>query len=237
MTKDIDFQASVNNNVEEVVDIIKEICSIRMEAEDGMVFDTTGVRGIKIMEDADYQGVRVQFKGYLKKAYVGLQIDISFANVLTPKEISIEYPTLLNMPDFRLMSYNPETAIAEKLQAMIFLGSFNDRMKDFYDIYLLSQARNFDGLVLEKAITTTFNNRRTEIPHETPVPLRDSFSALKKASWHQFIKRASIQGDEVIDFHEIIAPLRTFLLPPLQAAAVGELFLMDWKAGKAWKQK
>lgn len=36
-----------------------------------------------------------------------------------------------------IFSYNVETIIAEKLQAMVSLKGLNSRMKDFYDLYLL----------------------------------------------------------------------------------------------------
>jgi predicted nucleotidyltransferase component of viral defense system len=236
-TRDIDFQANVDNSVEEMVSIIKNVCSIRKEDEDGIVFEEASVTGVTIMEGAEYQGVRIRFKGYLEKAYVWLQIDTSFSNVITPKEVSIEYPTILNMPGFELKSYNPETAIAEKLQAMIFLGSFNDRMKDFYDIYLLSQERDFDGPVFVRAITATFKNRKTEIPLDIPKPLSDDFASQKQASWHQFMSGVIIDGIEVKSFNEVIEILRKFILPPIHAAAKRKQFNFEWRAGKTWEKK
>lgn len=233
-TKDIDFQAYQVNGLEDMVRIVKEICNTRCEDSDGMVFDAASVTGLTIMGDAEHPGIRVRFKGYLDQAYVWLQVDCSFANVITPQEVEIEYPTLLNMPDFKLKSYNPETAIAEKLQAMIFLGSFNDRMKDFYDIYLLSRECDFDGPILVQAIKATFRNRKTELPLGLPLPLTDGFASLKQSNWQQFM-RGVIQGDIApTNFSDILDALRKFLIAPLDASVQGEQFLFQWKAGHSW---
>jgi len=41
--------------------------------------------------------------------------------------------------------YPKETVIAEKLEALTAIGLLNSRMKDFYDLALLSRMYPFDG--------------------------------------------------------------------------------------------
>ena len=53
--------------------------------------------------------------------------------------------------------------LAEKFQAMVVLETINDRMKDFYDIWLLSQHVDIAGQTLAKAIQATFAERRSTI--------------------------------------------------------------------------
>ena len=48
--------------------------------------------------------------------------------------------------------YPPETVVAEKVEAMVHLGSLNSRMKDFYDVWRLSRQFEFDDSVLSEAI-------------------------------------------------------------------------------------
>src|ERR1035437_2260279 len=56
-TSDIDLLRHMKNAVDGLEDMIKEIC--RQEVEpDGLVFDGDTVKGGRIKEDADYQGVR-----------------------------------------------------------------------------------------------------------------------------------------------------------------------------------
>ena len=57
----------------------------------------------------------------------------------------MDYPTLLDLPAPRLLGYSRESAIAEKFEAMVKLGTLNSRMKDFFDIWLLSRQFEFNG--------------------------------------------------------------------------------------------
>jgi Nucleotidyl transferase AbiEii toxin, Type IV TA system len=61
---------------------------------------------------------------------------------------------------------NVETAIAEKLQAMVALGNANSRMKGFYDVWICSTHLDLNGKTLLKAIDATFKNRQTSVPAE-----------------------------------------------------------------------
>ncbi|NOZ53021.1 MAG: nucleotidyl transferase AbiEii/AbiGii toxin family protein, partial [Gammaproteobacteria bacterium] len=58
---------------------------------------------------------------------------------------------MLDSPTPRLLCYSRESAIAEKFEAMIKLEMLNSRMKDFYDIWLLSRQFEFDGSELAEA--------------------------------------------------------------------------------------
>jgi len=56
-----------------------------------------------------------------------------------------------------------ESTIAEKFQATVKLGVLNSRMKDFYDIWVLSGTFDFKGEILAKAIEKTFEKRNTPV--------------------------------------------------------------------------
>lgn len=232
-TRDIDFQAYVDYSPEGVIRVIEEICSTPVEA-DGMVYDASSIKAEKIMADAEYEGVRVHLQSYLGRAYVWLQIDISFANVITPKEIAIEYPALLQGERFELRGYNQETTIAEKFQAMVYLGAFNSRMKDFYDIYHLAKGCDFDGSILVRALLATFDHRTTEIPSGTPLALSDEFAVSYQDEWRAFLRVTEQQTDEISSFKAVVSFLRLFLLQPVHSAAKREDFRFCWKAGQGW---
>jgi hypothetical protein len=90
-----------------------------------------------------------------------LQVDIGFGEAGTPEAQQEEFPTLLDFPAPILRAYPRETSIAEKFEAIVNLGLANSRMKDYYDIWLLSQQFDFDGANLMRAIEATFRRRRT----------------------------------------------------------------------------
>lgn len=124
------------NSMEELEAIVRDVCSLD---DDGVVFDATTVLGGRIKEVADYEAVRVKFVGLLDRARIPMQLDIAFGDVIHPAVEVVTYPTLLDHPAPELRVYPRETVIAEKFQAMVHLGTLYSRMKDFYDIWLLSQ--------------------------------------------------------------------------------------------------
>ena len=72
------------------------------------------------------------------------------------------------MPAPRLRGYAPETVVAEKFQAMVAFGLANSRMKDYFDVWVLSRAFDFDRGRLAAGISATFARRNTAVPRETP---------------------------------------------------------------------
>jgi predicted nucleotidyltransferase component of viral defense system len=233
-TRDIDVQAYLSSSVVDVVEIVQAICSQEVEA-DGMRFDPTSVRGEQIIEVADYAGVRAYFTGYMGQADIHLHMDVSFANVITPGFILVEYPTLLGSPAFTIRGYPIETTIAEKFQAMVVLDNINDRMKDFYDIWLLSQQVNIPGSILLKAIHATFEARRTSLPDHLPTALSDEFALSRQSDWARFLKRSLIDDPYLTDFSTIVEILRRLFWPILQAASNGTSWSKEWKAGGPWQ--
>ncbi len=73
---------------------------------------------------------------------------------------------------------------------MVKLGIFNSRMKDFYDIRVLSDIYSFNGELLADSIKSTFTNRDTEIP-EVPMFMQNSFRVdpQKQIQWKAFIRK------------------------------------------------
>src|SRR5580692_10052450 len=100
----------------------------------------------------------------------------------------IELSVLLDQPAARLRAYPYETVIAEKFQAMVMLGRANSRMKDLYDIWVLSRTYEFTDDNLARAIAATFARRETEIPSTLPDALTQAFAEdpAKVQQWNSF---------------------------------------------------
>ncbi len=232
-TKDLDFLGRLDNSLENVARVAREICSIDV-VPDGMVFDPATVRTERIKEDTDYEGVRVRFVGLLGKARVAMQVDIGFGDVITPDAQDITYPTLLDFPAPALPGYPRETVIAEKFQAMVYLRTLNSRMKDFYDVWLLARQFSFDGALLAKAIAATFGNRGTAID-AAPIAFTPEFTAQAStlAQWAAF--RAKLPNSECpATLSDVVTFLAEFLLPVVRACAAGESFSRRWPRGGGW---
>ena len=133
-----------------------------------------------------------------------IQIDIGFGDAITPGAVELEYPTMLDGPAPRLRAYPVETVVAEKFEALVSLGLANTRMKDFYDLWLISRTFGFEGAGLAKAIRRTFERRRTNLPLEVPTGLSDTFAREKAGQWRAFLRRERLASapdafDELID--------------------------------------
>lgn len=150
-TMDIDFLGRTSNEEGSIAAQVREILSVAVNP-DGLVFDPDSIQAERITEDADYEGIRIRFKGRLDSARANMQIDIGFGDIVFPGPELSELPTLLNSPAPRLLCYSRESAIAEKFEAMVKLRELNSRMKDFYDIWLLSRQFDFAGENMAEAI-------------------------------------------------------------------------------------
>jgi predicted nucleotidyltransferase component of viral defense system len=234
-TRDADFLARGDNVPERFARIFRELCVLEVD-EDGLRFDAKTVEAGRISEGADYEGVRVTFLAYLERAKIPIQIDIGFGDVVTPAPSETGYPTLLEFPGPRLLAYPKETVVAEKLQAIVKLGIANTRMKDFYDLEVLSRTFAFDGKTLAQAIQNTFQKRGTDLPVAgLPVAFTSEFydDVSKKRQWTAFCAKNRSYVEKA-EFKAVMEDIRNFLAPPVRTVQEGHSFTKTWKPGGPW---
>jgi Nucleotidyl transferase AbiEii toxin, Type IV TA system len=172
----------------------------------------------------------------VRNARVTLQIDIGFGDVIVPHAAEIEYPVLLEFAAPKLLAYSRETVVAEKLEAITVLGLLNSRMKDYFDLMLLSRLYEFDGTLLLRAVNATFKRRSTEI-EALPVGLTSEFPSApgKSAQWKAFLRRSRFEAENA-DVDEVIVAVRNFAGPLLFAAAGENKFEFSWNASGTWSK-
>ncbi len=179
---------------------------------DGVAFDPHTLRVDRVCDDLFYGGLRLRLIASVDGARVSLIIDIGFGDALEPGTEVVEYPVMLDFPAPRLRAYARETVIAEKFQAMVALGRANRRMKDFYDIWVLSRSFSFAGDRLARAIAATYLRRGTEIPGELPDALRRSFAddEQKQRQWRTFAENVATDPGPL---WRVLEDLAAFLMP------------------------
>lgn len=96
-TRDIDLLGHTQNTVESVEKIFQDLSKMEVEP-DGLEFDPLNIRSERIKEDADYEGIRITMRARLGKIRLTIQIDIGFADVITPAPERLDYPTILDFP-------------------------------------------------------------------------------------------------------------------------------------------
>ena len=234
-TRDIDLRGYTSNSHENLIKIFNAACEYSA-VDDGLIYDTGSLKAESIIEDADYQGIRLTFLARLGRSQIPIRVDIGFTDDIFPQAYELSYPTLLpGLKAPKLLGYSRESVIAEKLHAMVYLGEITSRWKDFYDLWVLSESFNFDGTVLQEAILTTFRRRAASIPDEMPLALSDDFATQRQALWDQYLTRNKLSQEPIKDFIFLIHRLRRFLLPPLKALEEQKMFEKYWRASHDWE--
>jgi predicted nucleotidyltransferase component of viral defense system len=217
-TMDIDLAGRTSHEPEHIAELMRAVCATAAEP-DGIEFVPASVGVSRIKEGADYEGVRVRFHATLARARIPMQIDIGFGDVIVPAPRELEYPALLDFPAPVLLAYPRETVVAEKLEALTKLGLLNSRMKDYYDLALLSRMYPFNGELLNAAIGATFRHRGTLI-EAAPVGLTEAFyeDPARALQWRAFVRRSRFT-EQPDDLKQLVAEVRRFACPVLAAAA------------------
>lgn len=231
-TRDVDLLGFGELSDQELVAVFSDVAGIEVEP-DGVSFDRSSIAVVPIREEDIYGGKRVTLRGHLGPARLRVQIDIGIGDAVYPDPEWLEYPSLLDLPHPRLRAYHPETLIAEKLHAMVTLGSRNSRMRDFYDIRLLAQRRSFAGNELARAIRTTFEKRSVPVP-PAPLALTPAFAEVegKSEQWNAFLRK---NGLATTDFMEVIRDVGVLLLPVIGNLVAGRDFHRTWAPGGPWQ--
>ncbi len=208
-TRDLDLVGFGDDNPDAMLAAFREICSV--ELDDGVQFDGAGLTIDRIRDEAEYGGLRLKTYATIAEARVRVTVDIGFGDAVEPEIEELELPVLLDLPSPRIRAYPRETVIAEKFQAMVMLGRANSRMKDFYDVWLLSRAYEFEGDAQARAIAATFSRRKTAIPEKTPDALTPAFAddRAKQQQWTSFIEMI---GAEAVFLTQVVGDLAEFLM-------------------------
>jgi hypothetical protein len=232
-TRDIDFLGITDNSVENLIQIFQKVCQQQVDP-DGLFFDHTSFFGEIIKEDAVHSGVRLKFLGYLDKSRINMQIDVGFADIVTPGSLNSEFPLLLKgFPMPSLQIYPPETVISEKFQIIVSLGKINSRLKDYYDLWFIANWTNFDFEKVEKAILNTFHQRNIDLPGEMPFGLVDEFAVMKQGQWKAFLTKNHLE-DAPVELSEVLSILRNFFSPFIKNNNPSPV---KWSAQMGWVYK
>ena len=208
-TRDVDLLGFGDAAEDALRATFREIMAIKVD--DGVNFDLKGLRIEAIREQVEYGGSRLRTTATLAGARIPITVDIGFGDAVEPGVDDIDLPVLLDMPSPHLRAYPPETVIAEKFHAMVVLGKANSRMKDYYDVRMLTRAFEIDPVRLRRAIGATFARRNTVIPSVIPDGLSEAFSIDpdKRRQWHAFARNLS---GPVPEFGLVVSDLRQRLV-------------------------
>jgi len=187
-TTDLDFLAQqVSNDINMLKVIFEKIANI--DIQDGFSF-----REIKVTELSHphmvYPGVEVSMMGYFGKTRFKVAIDIGFGDIVNPVKYEIPLTSSSTGDLFEhsvsLSCYPKEFILAEKLETIIYRGSFNSRMKDFHDLYTMITSLNFSFHNLETIIRLVLEHRETKIA--LPILFREEELSRMQSFWSEYLR-------------------------------------------------
>lgn len=211
VTRDADLEAFGDASPEALCEAFREICDVPCP-EDGVTFDLSSLAANEIKKGDLYPGVRIVFRAAIGGACVPMQFDIGFGDSVFPQSEVLDYPVLLDGQPPQIRIYPRYTIIAEKFQVMVHRGLLNSRLKDYYDIWMLTEHFDFDLQILQSAIERTFRRRGTPIPSDLPEALSVVFAedANRQVQWKAFLKRSEVES---IGLLSVVRRLADFFAP------------------------
>lgn len=232
-TRDIDFLAKdMSNNVEDMKKVFEAIFSI--ECDDALRFDLGTLDVKDITEFKEYHGVSVSIVAYLDRTKVPVSIDIGFGDIIYPDRVKMDFPVLLDMEVPEIFAYSISSVISEKFEAIVSLGDANSRYKDFYDIFILADRYDFDGIELKEAIRETFEHRGTGF--DDIFAFTDDFlvSEIHQSRWKAFLKKKKALVN--VELEKVVSLIKTMLLPIVDSIASGTEYTSKWDHTlRSWK--
>lgn len=141
----------------QIADLFREI--ICLDIDDNVAFTFRKIEEIR--EASEYPGYRVSCEACLDNTRQMLKIDITTGDFITPREIEYQFKLMFEDRTISILAYNLETVLAEKIEGILVRGVTNTRMRDFYDVYILTatQSHNISRDVFNKALQNTAKQR------------------------------------------------------------------------------
>ena len=236
-TRDIDLLAFGENDEANVRSVMTTICNVSCP-KDGLDFDISSLAVSEIRENQRYGGQRANLRAFLGTARIPVQVDFGFGDAVTPGPEEAQLPTLIDdMPAPFLQTYPQVSAIAEKFESMVQMGIRNSRMKDFYDIWALSETFAFRGTELQEAVARCFERRETHWTAEAPDALTPGFysNSDMQERWLAYGRQGGLLSSPPSAFEPVGERIRSFLGPVRDSILAGESFDMLWPAGGPWE--
>ena len=206
----MDIDATVKGatvGIEEVASMIDSIISVPVD--DGAAFRVKRIS--EIMDEAEYPGIRVSMETEFDGVITPLKIDISTGDAITPREVRYRFKLMLEERSIEIWAYNLETVLAEKLETVVTRATTNTRMRDFYDLHILSQlhGRNIIPADFRAALIATAGNRGTERSLTDAPAAFDEVEAdpNMEALWRAYQKKFSYAAD--LSWHTVMESIRS----------------------------
>jgi len=108
---------------------------IETPCEDQVRFSILTIEGV--LHDGGRAGYKIVLEALFDQSRDTVKLDVSIGDVITPGSVGYGYRTLFDDRVIPIRTYNVESVLAEKFEAILSLNVLSTRMKDFYDVTVL----------------------------------------------------------------------------------------------------
>lgn len=132
---------------------------LNQEGEEGFQFEFDSLSPIRKKDQ--YGGFEVKINASFDTLREVVFIDVTTGDKITPREIRYSVKSLFSDDEIKILSYNLETVLGEKLEAVISRGGASSRPRDRYDLFTLWKLRKDEVNleVLKEALKNTVVKR------------------------------------------------------------------------------
>lgn len=140
-----------------LAEAMKEILACTVD--DGVKMILKGFENIR--DESEYPGIRVSIEAILDKTRQVMKVDITAGDKITPQAVEYSFRLLFENRSISILAYNLETVLAEKLETILSRSTANTRMRDYYDVYILTKLRtqNINWSIFFQAFKNTAEKR------------------------------------------------------------------------------
>ena len=230
-TRDIDFMIRrLSNEIDNIESVMKEICLVET-GNDFILLEVLGTERITVT--SKYPGIKTKIQGRIGKVKVPFSIDVGIDDVIWPEPVLRKIKTRLKeFEEPEICTYSLESTIAEKFDAILLRMETTGRMKDFYDIYYLSNIFDYDGYTLYEAIRRTTTHRKREIKSDTMERITAFIRNDAMLTMWKGFAPANTSG---VTFEQTIERIKDFIGPIYDSLLNGNKFTYTWSAEqKKW---
>lgn len=198
----MDIDTSINrisfseDNIRKIIESI-----IRIDIGDNAILEIVKIGMIR--EEDEYGGYRITINVKIDNMRELFHIDIATGDPITPSAIVYEYYPVIGKKNIKILAYNIETVLAEKLESILSRVEVSSRIRDYYDIYLIWKMNyniiNLD--YLRMAVKNTFKKRKFSGDIDKTFEIINN-SYVLRVRWDSYSKRNKyangISYDEVV---------------------------------------
>lgn len=233
-TSDMDVDGSGPGGIDDLLQMVRDAASI--PCDDGVEFLVATMLTKKERDYGAVQGGKVSLDARIDSSVVRVRVDAGFGNVVSPQPEMASYPVMLaGMPQPQVRVYPFECMISEKLHAAARHGAETTRMRDYYDLWAVSERCNFDGGALVMALRQTFEQMGDPVPMHFDAFSQD-FVEMASVQWDKFRRSKGLRFQPP-DLGQVVERLHVFLDPVIAAAQLGETAMPGrWEPGSGWQE-